>query len=173
MLNRIRFFATTALLAGLLATAADAADLKVPATITAGSGLSIPTSGSGDATLYLVGPGVAIKRQVHLGQEVQLTAEEVQNAGRYAITLGDDNATFYVTAAPVNTIAFLARPSRVPAATSNVIAGTVFIFDKYANLVLEPQPVKFDLSANGQNISRSATSKDGVAYVKLDTEKKA
>lgn len=152
---------------------ARAGELNVPATVTAGAGLSVPTSGSGDATLYLVGPGTAIKRKVQLGQNVQLSADELQNAGRYIIALDGNSATFFVTAAPVQTIAFLARPSRVPASTPNVISGTAFLFDRYQNLVLQPQPVKFELSAEGQTVSRTETSKGGIAYTKLDSSNKA
>lgn len=152
--------------------ATHAAELNVPTSVTAGSGLSIPSSGSGSATLYLVGPGTAIKRKVQLGQEIQIGADELQNAGRYVILLDGDTATFFVTAGPVHSIAFLARPSRVPADTKNVITGTAFVFDKYQNLVLAPQPVKFELSANGETVSRSEMTKDGVAYTKLDSSKK-
>jgi len=148
------------------------AELNVPATVTAGNGLSVPTSGSGEATLYLVGPGTAIKRKAQLGQPVQLTADELQNAGRYVIALDGTSATFFVTAAPVHSIAFLARPSRVPADTPNVISGTAFLFDSYQNLVLQPQPVRFDLEVNGQTVSRTETSKDGVAYTKLNSSRK-
>jgi hypothetical protein len=151
---------------------AHAGDLNVPATVAAGAGLSIPTSGSGDATLVVVGPGTAIKRKVQLGQSVQLTGEELQNAGRYVLALNGNSATFIVTAAPVQTIAFLARPSRVPANTANVVSGTAFLLDRYQNLVLQPQPVKFELSSEGQSVSRNVTSKDGVAYTKLDSSKK-
>lgn len=154
------------------ATIANAADLRVPATVTAGSGLSVPTSGSGSASLYLLGPGTAVKRQIQLGQDVQLSSDELQNAGRYTVVIGDDSASFYVTAGSVSSIAFLARPSRVPADTPNVISGTAFLFDKYQNLVLQPEPIKFDLTANGQTISRTETSKGGVAYAKLDSSKK-
>ena len=38
-----------------------------------------------------------------------------------------------------------------------MISGTAFVFDKYQNLVLQPQPVKFDLNVNGQNVSRTET----------------
>lgn len=154
------------------ATIANAADLRAPATVTAGSGLSVPTSGSGSASLYLLGPGTAVKRQIQLGQDVQLSSDELQNAGRYTVVIGDDSASFYVTAGSVSSIAFLARPSRVPADTPNVISGTAFLFDKYQNLVLQPEPIKFDLTANGQTISRTETSKGGVAYAKLDSSKK-
>ena len=166
-------FAIFLLLACSLPCGVQAADLKVPATVTAGSGLAVPTSGSGEATLYVVGPGTAIKKKVKLGQDFQLTADELKNAGRYMIFVdGEDGATFFVTAGPVSSIAFLARPSRVPAATPNVIAGTAFIFDKYQNLVMQPEPVKFELAANGVNVSRTETTRDGIAYTKLDSSQK-
>jgi hypothetical protein len=122
--------------------------------------------------LYVVGPGTAIKRKVQLGGNVQLTADDLQNAGRYVVALDGNSTTFYVTAAPVRSIAFLARPSRVPADTPNVITGTAFLFDRYQNLVLQPQPVKFELEVNGQTVTRTEMSKDGVAYTKLNSSKK-
>ncbi len=150
-----------------------AATLNVPATVIAGNGVAIPTSGSGEATLYVVGPGTAIKRKVQLGQDIQLSGDDLKNAGRYMIFLEDgDSATFFVTTGRVNSIAFLARPSRVPAATPNVIAGTAFIFDRYQNLVMQPEPVKFELNANGTNVSRTETTHDGVAYTELDSSRK-
>ncbi|HSY10668.1 MAG TPA: hypothetical protein VK976_00630 [Verrucomicrobiae bacterium] len=162
------------LLAGLSSLEmAQAADLHVPSTVTAGSGLTFSSSGSGSATLYLIGPGTAVKRQVELGQEIQLSGEDLQNVGRYTVVVGDDSAVFFVTAAPVNSIAFLARPSRVPASTPNVISGTAFLFDKYQNLVLQPTPVKFELDEDGQATTRTETSKGGVAYTKLDSARKA
>ena len=98
-----------------------------------------------------MGPGTAIKKKVQLGQDVQLTADELKNAGRYMVFVdGGDSATFFVTAGPVSSIAFLARPSRVPAATPNVISGTAFVFDQYQNLVMQPEPVKFELNADGR-----------------------
>jgi hypothetical protein len=161
-----------AALAVVFAALGHAADLRVPPTVTAGSGLSISTSGSGSGTLFLFGPGAAVKRSVQLGQEVQLSADELQNAGRYTVVIGGDSGSFYVTAGPVGSIAFLARPSRVPSNTAHVISGTAFIFDKYQNLVLQPLPVKFDLTVDGQTTSRTETSKGGVAYTKLDSSKK-
>lgn len=161
------------LVVALLAASAFAANLQVPATVTAGSTLTIPTSGSGDATLYVSGPGVAIKRKVELGREIQITGDELKNAGRYVVSLdGNDSAVFFVTAGPVDEITFLARPSRVPADTPNVIAGTAFLFDKQGNLVLQSTPVKFDLTLNGQTMTRMATASGGIAYTKLDSSKK-
>ena len=149
-----------------------AAELDLPATVTAGSGLTISSSGSGSATLYVVGPGTAIKRKVQLGQEIRLSAEELQNAGRYVISLDGNSATFFVTAGAVQSIAFLARPSRVPADTHNVVSGTAFVFDKYQNLILQPQPVNFELSVNGQTVTRTETTKNGVTFTRFDSTKK-
>jgi hypothetical protein len=121
----------------------------------------------------VVGPGTAIKRKVQLGQDIQLTADDLKNAGRFTIALeGGESATLFVTAGPVSSMAFLARPSRVPSDTPGVISGTVFLFDRYQNLVLQPQPVKFDLDVNGQSVSRTENSKSGIAFTKLDSSKK-
>jgi hypothetical protein len=164
-------FAATILLG--LATSAHAADLKLPASVAAGQGLSISAHGSGEGTLYVSGPGTAIKRKVRLDQQIRLSGDELKNAGLYLIAVdGAGSGSFYVTTAPVGSIAFLARPSRVPADTHDVISGTAFLFDKYQNLVMSPQPVKFELSVNGENVTRTETSKAGVAYTKLDSSKR-
>jgi len=172
MCKFVAMMAVAALLMCCFAIATRAAELNVPATVTAGSGLTIASSGSGSGTLYVYGPGTAIKRKVQLGQEIQLSPDDLHNAGRYILSLEGESATFFVTSGPVQSIAFLARPSRVPADTPGVISGTAFVFDKYQNLVMQPQPVKFELSVNGQTAERTATTKDGVAYTKLDSSKK-
>ncbi len=168
--------ASTTLAISLLlccATAAFAGDLNLPATITAGNAVTFNPPGNGEATLYVAGPGTAIKRKVQLGQQVNISADELKNAGRYMVAIeGVGNGSFFVTANQVTSIAFLARPSRVPAETHDVISGTAFLFDQYQNLVIAPQPVKFELDVNGHNITRTEMSKDGVAYTKLDSAKK-
>lgn len=170
--GRVGVFAFVALALAACATA-NASDLKLPASVIAGNAATISAPGSGEATMYISGPGTAIKRKVQLGQEITLSADELKNAGRYVVSIeAAGNGAFFVTSAPVGSIAFLARPSRVPANTPNVISGTAFLFDQYQNLVTPPQPVKFELSVNGQNITRTETSKDGVAYLKLDSAKK-
>jgi hypothetical protein len=79
-----------------------------------------------------------------------------------------------VVADQPSNIAFLARPSRVPAAKPGVISGTAFVFDKYNNLVLAPTPVKFDLAVPGTSAeTRTETSKLGVAFVRMDSGKKS
>lgn len=149
-----------------------AADLNLPAKITAGNPVIFTAPGSGEATLYVSGPGTAIKRKVQLGQ-ITISADELKNAGRYIVAVeGAGEGSFFVAAGQVGSVAFLARPSRVPADKRNVISGTAFLFDQYQNLVLTPQPVKFDLSVNGQSVTRTEMSKDGVAYTRLDSSKK-
>src|SRR5579872_4115819 len=119
----------------LFATAAFAADLQLPDKAVAGQGIAIGTSGSGETTLYVVGPGTAIKRTVRLGEQIQLKGEEMRNAGYYEITLkgGDSDSAkqLYIAPAAAEKINFLARPSRVPVGQPKVIAGTAFVFDQY------------------------------------------
>jgi hypothetical protein len=150
------------------------ASLQVPDRVPAGQELSIPTSGSGEATLYLFGPSHVAKRSVKLGAPVKLAGEELASAGRYVVVLNGQSATFFVTAGAVSSVAFIARPSRVPAATKDVVSGTVFLFDRNQNLVLSPQPVTFNLAVPGApDVQRTETSKDGAAWTRLDSSRKA
>jgi len=167
------------LIAGVIAVcwfAADvarAAELQVPQTVVAGNPLTIPTSGSGEATLYLVGPGYTAKRAVQLGEPVELKAEELRAAGRYTVILSPGGeASFFVTPATPAELAFLARPSRVPTAKTGVITGVAFVFDAFKNLVLAPAPVKFDLSVQGTTASRTVTSSNGIAWTRMDSARK-
>lgn len=155
------------------AQAAYGADLKAPERIAAGDGLTIPTQGSGDATLYLVGPASAVKRTVKLGQEVQIKPEEVRDSGRYTLILNGETATFWVMPNKTARLSFLARPSRLPVAVPNGIGGVVYPFDNFHNLVVAPQPVKFDLSVkDGGTTSRTVQTRNGVAWVNLDSSRK-
>lgn len=162
------------LVLALTAVLSASAQMQVPASVTAGSALSIPTQGSGSATLLLFGPGSALKQKVELGQPIQIPAEQIQEAGRYTVILRDQTATFTVTPGKVDSVAFIARPSRVPAAKSGVVTGTAFLFDAQQNLVLQSSPVKFDLSVEGaQGVTRTETSKNGIAWTRMDSGKKA
>src|SRR4051812_37794652 len=155
------------------ADVARAAELQAPQSAVAGNAVSIPTSGSGSATLVLVGPAGVAKRKVTLGQSLELKAEEVRTAGRYSVFLSNgDRTSFFVAPAKPAQIAFLARPSRVPVAKPGVITGVAFVFDDYKNLVLESVPVKFDLTVQGTNSSQTATSKFGIAWTKMNSASK-
>jgi hypothetical protein len=158
-------------LALVLAGSAFGADLSVPEKVTAGQSLTI--SGAPSGTLYLFGPNTAMKKKVD-GGSVEIEGANLKAAGRYTVTIGGDSATFFVVYDKAANIAFLARPSRVPAAAPGVVSGTAFVFDQFNNLVLQPTPVKFNLAVEGAPpVTREATSKDGVAYVKLDSGRRS
>src|SRR3954453_24126020 len=103
------------------AEAAHAADLKVPERVAAGDGVTIQTQGNGDPTLYLFGPGGAVKRSVLLGQVEQLKPEEVRHAGQYTVIVNGQAASFWVTSNATARLSFLAGSSRLAVALSNVI----------------------------------------------------
>ncbi len=157
--------------------AARAAQLDVPERVTAGAGASIRTSGRGEATLYVVGPGSAVKRAVKLGEEIRLSGDELQAAGRYQVVLrgggAKESRVLWVVPAKVTSITFLARPSRLPVALSGGISGVVYAFDKYQNLVTDPQPVKFELSVAGAPaVTHTVMTKNGVAWTRADSSRK-
>ena len=151
------------------ATAAEAQSLSVPKTAPAGQELRI--SGV-NGTTYVFGPASAFKAKA--SGDLVITADQLRAAGRYTIINGDSTATFFVVAGAPSNVAFLARPSRVPAARPGAISGTAFVLDKFNNLVMQPTPVKFDLAVQGaQPEARTETSKDGVAFVRMDSGKKS
>ncbi len=156
---------------------AGAQNLTMPTDATAGESVSIPTSGSGSAMAYVFGPGTALKQKVELGQPLEVQGDQLKLAGRYTVIIeGDHDASgsFFVAPAKLANVAFLARPSRVPAARKDVITGSAYLFDKYNNLVIEKYPVKFDLAiAGAPAATRTEDSKNGIAWVKMDSGKKA
>jgi hypothetical protein len=177
MRRKLLLLATTVAAVLLADYAAHAQTLRVPDHVTANAGATISAGGSGDATLYVFGPGTAIKRTVHLGGEIALQPQELRHAGRYTIVLdggnGKQSATIFVTASQPAAIAFLARPSRVPVAQPGVITGVAFVFDDYKNLVLQPTKVNFSLAVEGASpMARSVEARDGIAWVKLDSARK-
>jgi hypothetical protein len=148
--------------------AAKGAEIQVPRNAVAGTEITLSANGGG--TLYLFGPGTAIKKDVS-GDGLKIT---LVHAGRYTAVLDGSATTFDVVPAQTKDVAFLARPSRVPADRRDAIAGTAFLFDHNRNLVVAPTSVKFELSvAGGAAQTRTAQAKDGVAYVKLDSGRKA
>jgi hypothetical protein len=165
-----------ALVIGLCWFAADcarAAELHVPQNAVAGQPLSIGASGSG--TLFLIGPGQVIKKEFKSGN-VEIKGEELRSAGRWiAVVRGDGNQSqvFWVKSAKPGKLNFLARPSRVPVARPNVISGVTFVFDQYQNLILDPTPVKFNLSVGGAGSTKTVNSREGVAWINSASAPKA
>lgn len=159
--------------------AAQTASLQVPKTVSAGSSFSIGTTGSGGATMYIVGTGGAVQRKVQLGGQVEFGANDITTAGRYSVfvlsTSSTDSAQFDVIAASAPaSISFLAKPSRLPVSLHDGISGVAYVFDAYRNLILQPTPVSFQLSSAGHPAQgRSETTRDGVAWIKLDSPSSA
>lgn len=162
----------------LLAGFSLAQDLQLPAQVSAGSGFTISAPGSGSATLYLLGPASAVKRQVQLGQEIQIQPKEVLQAGRYLVILRHDGASqsgsFYVAPAKPASLSFLAHPSRIPVGQHGGVIGVAFIFDKWDNLVRRPETVNFRLLAkNSPPVTQAVPAHDGVAWIVMNSGRKA
>ena len=160
-------------LMALCALPAMAADLHPPANVQAGQAFSIPVQGSGGATFYLVGPDNVVKRDVKLGGDLRIEANEVRAAGRYQAILCDSgctSASFEVKAAPPAHLSFFLHPSRVPVSTPNSIDATAFVFDEYYNLVVAPSTVDFKITpARGTAFSLQVSTRRGVAWLRTDS----
>jgi hypothetical protein len=156
---------------------ASASELHPPAQTTAGSDISIPTSGSGDATFYLIGPASASKRQVQAGSDIPVSGDDLQSAGRYiAILCGSDgcgSSSFFVNPAAPNRLSMQVHPSRVPVGSANGISAVAFVFDNFHNLVLKSAPVKFSvLPKDEKEVSADRPVQDAIAWVRLTSARK-
>jgi len=169
-MRRLIFILLVIAICWFAADCARAAELQVPANAVAGQPLSINVSGGG--TLYLIGPGQVIKREVKAGN-VEIKGEELRSAGRWIAIAGDQSQVFWVKPGKPENLSFLARPSRVPVAKPNVISGVTFVFDKYQNMVIDPTPVNFKLSVGGAGSSKAVTSRQGVAWINSSSAAKA
>jgi hypothetical protein len=160
------------------------APLGFPASVEAGTSFSVPTKGSGPASLYIAGPSHILRRKIQLGETVVLSGTDLQTAGHYvAFLLPNSNAQqadalstqFDVTPAQrVSTVSFLAKPSRLAVSAPNGISGVSYVFDVFHNWILQPRPVSFQMTdASGHSESRSVQTHDGVAWIKMDSAPKA
>lgn len=148
--------------------------MNLPASITAGAAFTIPTSGSGKATLYIVGPGQVLRRDVDLGTPLSFAAGDLYNAGRYVVVLtGAASDVGQLEVTPVqqpSNVAFLAKPSRLPVGLRGGISGTAYLFDAYHNLIMKPIPVSFDLTnQSSPEQSRTVDSHNGVAWTEMNS----
>jgi hypothetical protein len=154
-----------------------AQDFRVPDSATAGEETAISTSGGGKGTFYLLGPGVARKNDVTLGEEIKLSSQDTRTAGAYTVILCSDSchsAVFFVNAAKPTSLTFLAHPSRVPVAQGDAVSGVAFPFDQYHNLVLAPATVNFQITAKDSSLwSRAVRAENGVAWFRTASGKSA
>jgi len=153
---------------------AETPQLRAPAKIRAGEPLSVSTSGSGKATLYVVGPGHSAKREVTLGGNIGIAANETEAAGAYLIlacTASEcASAQVNVEANQPKDIAFLVHPSRVSVAQSNAITAVAVVLDRFQNLVLQPATVVFQAKLkDSPAASLPQQSRNGVAWARLSS----
>ena len=156
----------------LPASVCAAAELHVPAIVEAGQSFAISASGSGQATFYLVGPDVVVKRNVNLGRDLRIQSSDVRIAGPHRVILCEssscESTTFEVKAAQPAHLSFFLHPSRVPVSFPDSIEGTAFVFDQYFNLVLTPAVVDFRITpASGAGFSRQVPTRNGVAWMRV------
>jgi hypothetical protein len=149
--------------------------LNVPKSIEAGSAFSIQNPGSGEATVYIVGPGQVLKRAVQLGTSTYFPAGSIYNAGHYVVILaqgsGTSSQSFDVTpvSAPAS-LSFFAKPSRLPVGLHDGITGAVYVFDVYHNLIATPTPVSFELSSpSGAMQKQMVSTRAGAAWTEMDS----
>jgi len=171
----MRTLLTAIMLAAVLG--ASASEIHSPAQVTAGNAITIQTSGSGDATFYLIGPAVASKTKVQAGSNIPIDSDQLEHAGRYvAVLCASDGCTatnFSVNPAAANRLSFLVHPSRIPVGSAQGISAVAIVRDSYQNLVPKPEAVTFSVMAkNEKQVSAARTSENAVAWVRLTSAKK-
>jgi hypothetical protein len=159
------------------ALGAAASEIHAPAQVTAGTAITIQTSGAGDATFYLIGPSVASKSKVQAGSNIPVDSDQLEHAGRYvAVLCASDGCTarnFSVNPAAANRLSFLVHPSRIPVGSAQGISAVAIVRDSFQNLVPKPESVTFSVMAKDEKpVSAARTSENAVAWVRLTSAKK-
>jgi len=152
--------------------------LQFPQIVRAGDAFSMPTSGSGKAVLYIVGPAQTLRRDVQLGERVSFAAGELYGAGHYVAVMVQSGSTDAVEfdvrpAHDVGSLGFLAKPSRLPVNMHNGISGAVYVFDPYHNLLTTPMPATLELAGAGDAAqTRTVATRNGLAWTTMDSAAK-
>jgi hypothetical protein len=149
--------------------------LTLPKALEAGKAFSIQSSGSGKATLYIVGLGQVLKRDVQLGETISFPAGSLYSAGQYVTVLtressAAESGSFDVVPAEPADLTFLVRPSRLPVGLHGGITGSAYVFDAYHNLIDKPASVSFELSSPaGEMQKRAVETRNGAAWTEMDS----
>lgn len=149
--------------------------MNLPKSVEAGSAFSMQIEGSGKATLYIVGPGEALKRDVQLGETTWFAAGSLSKAGHYVVLLASasNSQSGSLDVLPANkpaNLTFIAKPSRLPVALHGGITGTAYVFDSYQNLITTPLKVSFELSSpSSAGQTRSVETRYGAASTEMDS----
>ncbi len=155
--------------------AAAQGSMTVQTSVLAGSAFSIETSGSGEATLYVIGLGQVLKRSVQLGNPVYFEAGSLCDAGHYLVVLEQSSTveTKPLDVVPMSApgrLSFLAKPSRLPVSVHEGITGAAYVFDSYGNLIVSPMSVSFQLSNSAGSVQKSdVTTHTGAAWIEMDS----
>lgn len=163
------------LIAAIPAALAQSGELNVPKAIQAGAAFSIECPGSGNGSIYIVGIGQSIKRDIQLGQTIWFPAGSLYNAGKYMVVLSSQSSTRtgsldVVPASKPSEVTFIAKPSRLPVAQHDAITGTAYVFDSYQNLITQPLQVAFELSnPSASTQTRTVETRNGAAWTEMDS----
>jgi len=146
--------------------------IQAPPGSHAGMPLFLSTTGSGDGTLYLIGPGHVSKQAIQLGTEITIKGSQTQVAGNYLLLACSGNAcseahVFVETTEPQQ-LAFLLHPSRIPVSQPNAINAVSVVLDRFHNLVSRPTTVTFQVSTkDGVGGSLPLKTRNGIAWTRL------
>lgn len=176
MRHRLAIFSALCSVA-FLVQLCSAQELRVPESTIAGDDAAISAGGGGKGTLYVVGPGIAQKSDVNLGEDIHIPGKELHNAGAYLVIVCSsscESGTLYVTPAKPYSLAFIVHPSRVPVGRNDAISGVAFPFDQYRNLVRTPATVNFELNAGKESLlSRAVHTQQGAAWFRTSSGRTA
>ena len=143
---------------------------RPPATVIAGNDFSISTAGNGKGTFYLVGPSQVIKRQVVLGQDINIEGADASTAGRYLAIVCSricQSSPLWIKPAETASLNLLVHPSRVPVQADNAVSAVAIPLDRFRNLVLAPVTVNFRFDVgNTQVAANSTATQNGVAWMR-------
>jgi hypothetical protein len=175
MRRGLRFVLCALILAAMQQVLAEGAGLNLRKSVEAGSAFSIKSSGSGEATLYIIGLGQVLERDVHLGETLLISAGSLCKAGHYLVILSkasgvETNFLDVVPAGSPAELSFLAKPSRLPVSQHDGISGATYVFDAYGNLILAPMSVSFELSSPFGAVQKDeAITRNGAAWVEMNS----
>ncbi len=133
------------------------------------------STGNGKATLYIIGFGQALKRDVQLGETTYFPAGSIYNADHYLTFLTGSSSTVsgsfdVVPARKPAALSFLAKPSLLQVRLHDGITGAAYVFDAYQNLIVSPTPISFNLSTpSGSVQKRTVVTLDGAAWTAMDS----
>lgn len=150
--------------------------LHPPANLIAGEAVGVPSSGSGSATFYLIGPGHVAKRNIQAGDNIQISSADIAASGNYEAIICKDrgadcaSTNFYVAPGRGKELIFLVHPSRVAVAESNAISAATVVLDRFQNLVLQPEGVTFRATTKEAVVSSPPQmTRNGIVWTRLNS----